>query len=164
MKMAAALSNHFDLVYSVGTYAPFSTCGDTKRPDVIVRSGTTMIFVECDEHSHHDYNTTCEWAKLLNHMQSGLATEGITSVGFIRFNPDAWKVRGETVRTKWQTRMDVLVSHIQELLLGSNWSVSYLYYPTESENPIERIPSKVVQQWLTTLSAAKLNDITPPAA
>lgn len=56
-----------------------------------------MHIVETDEHCHQSYEISCEWAKALQHGQSALQTEGIKRVGFYRFNPNIFKVKGKSV-------------------------------------------------------------------
>ena len=76
-----------------------------------------MGIVETDERCHEGYEISCEMAKVLNHGQSSLATENIERSAFIRFNPDAWKVDGETVRMKLKEKMADLAAFIEKLYL-----------------------------------------------
>ena len=94
-KVISVLSNLLDTeytIYPVGTYAPFTECDDTKRPDVVLHHGRSSIsfILEVDENHHSRYDTTCEMAKVLNYSQSLLATPGVQRVVVTRINPDAY--------------------------------------------------------------------------
>ena len=53
-------------IIPIGTYAPFSECGDTKKPDVIIKhnSSATGINLEIDENCDRSYEESCEYATL----------------------------------------------------------------------------------------------------
>ncbi|KAJ3171377.1 hypothetical protein HDU87_008335 [Geranomyces variabilis] len=77
MKVNTFLWSRFPQTYPVGTYAPFRSCGDTRKPDAVVVLGDLMVVVETDEDCHAEYELSCEWAKALQHGQSALMTEGV---------------------------------------------------------------------------------------
>jgi len=43
---------------------PFSACGDTKRPDAIIKHlpSSIGVLLEIDENAHRSYDTSCEYA------------------------------------------------------------------------------------------------------
>ena len=156
-------ATHFTGVYHIGTYAPFISCGDYKKPDIIIRIGTILVIVEVDEHYHRDYPQTCEWSKCMQHTQSALETDNVRNVIFIRFNPNGWQVRGETVVTPLETKMKVLKEHLDKQLTKveeHQLQVSYLYYPTEVEDPIDIKSQEELEHWYGVLTFDIVTDIS----
>ncbi|KAJ3131721.1 hypothetical protein HDU90_008103 [Geranomyces variabilis] len=117
MKVNAFLCDRFAQAYPVGTYAPFRSCGDNRKPDAVVVVGNLMAVVETDEDRHAEYELSCEWAKALQHGQSALMTDGVKRVAFVRFNPSTWKVGGVTVQCAMKSRLEELGGLIKHLLL-----------------------------------------------
>lgn len=144
------LAKHFDQVYPVGTYAPFRTCEDQKKPDTIVIETDLMAIVETDENAHENYLEICEWAKALNHGQSGLQTDGIARVAFIRFNPDTWKVAGSTVRFKFTERLEVLRDLIRELssTQEDDFTIHHCFYPRDDDEKVVKTEKETLEYWI----------------
>ena len=131
-------------------------CGyKNKKYDCVLFSKTKkyVIVIECDEHWHRNYPENCEWTR-------PFAAYDIFEkpVLFIRWNPDAWKVDGETIRMTKTQKMEKLWNymepfiheeeHTRQLFAVSNVKVATLYYPTITANPIyeytnEEIDSKI---------------------
>jgi len=70
--------------YQSQSDTPLASCGDTRRPDIILihAERRVTVVVECDEGSHRGikYDSRCEMTKILTHAQSALATRGIERV------------------------------------------------------------------------------------
>lgn len=99
-----------------------------------------MIIVETDEHAHSTpgYSTNCEWHKLLTHCQSAYATPGISRVGFIRFNPDSWKVDGKAARYPFKTKLNDLGNLITQIQndTSKELQVYHMFYPCDDTKDI----------------------------
>ncbi|KAJ3160946.1 hypothetical protein HDU86_008309 [Geranomyces michiganensis] len=156
MKVNEFLCGRFPQTYPVGTYAPFRSCGDNRKPDTVVSVGDLMATIETDEDGHGDYELSCEWAKALQHRQSALMTDGVKRVAFVRFNPSPWKVTGVTVRCALQSRMEVLGDLIQTLA-DTQTELSTLhkvFYPcTSKEDKCVAVTPEEIHGWFETLAA-----------
>ncbi|KAI9101848.1 hypothetical protein DFS34DRAFT_433855 [Phlyctochytrium arcticum] len=153
--LAQALDSSF-VVYPVGTYAPFSACGDDRKPDTVVRKDDFMGLIETDENGHRSsrYTTTCEWAKALGHAQSGLQTEGVKRIGFFRINPDAWMVDGRKKECPLVDRMELLTTKIEEAAKNQTkaFSMTILYFPSPLDNPVQEVAQDVIDDWMDELA------------
>ncbi|KAJ3156877.1 hypothetical protein HDU86_003412 [Geranomyces michiganensis] len=155
MKVNAFLCERFKQTYPVGTYAPFRSCGDTRRPDTVVVVEDLMALVETDEDAHAEYELSCEWAKALQHGQSALMTEGIKRVAFIRFKPSPWKVAGVTVRCAIKSRLEELGGVIDHLADTQTelFTLHKLFYPCSTKDdkcvPVTR---EEIDEWFETLA------------
>ncbi len=126
--------NYPSATFPIGTYAPFRSCGDIKRPDTILHfpAASHAFIIETDENCHNEYNNSCEWSKILNHAQSLLQTFDLHNVTVIRFNPDAWKVAGKTVNFSFKDRLELLKSVIERRMAsggGRMFTVFHMFYP-----------------------------------
>lgn len=147
-------------VYAIGTYAPFKACGDSKRPDTVLTRQDFMVIVETDEHGHGNgnYEISCEMAKALQHGQSALLTPGISRVAFIRFNPDAWKVAGETQRMTFKEKLADLSALIEKLFREQTtdepFTLITLFYPAPSTaDRVQKVTAEVLNDWMEMLLA-----------
>ncbi len=144
--------------FPVGTYAPFSTCGDRGKPDTVMLFPTRRhnFLIETDEHHHSSYTEQCEWKKILNHVQSFLQSYDPQKVTVIRFNPDAWKVNGKAVRYKFEDRLTILKGVVAQSLetQESFLEVHHLFYPTQSNSsPIHTVCQEDVVHMVNLLSS-----------
>lgn len=81
-------------------------CG-SYRPDFLIDCGTHYIVVENDENQHETYEQECEIVRMINIEQAlGLRTI------FLRYNPDAYKIDGETTRIYKTTRMPLVLNRV----------------------------------------------------
>jgi hypothetical protein len=143
------LAKHFPETYAIGTYAPFRSCGDYKRPDTIIKCGTTLVIVENDEHHHRTYNLDCEWSKILQHIQSSMLTDGVEQILVIRFNPDEWV--GENGETDdIATRLEALRDLIQDRFENQErfMEMYHMYYPGKK---IEKVTDEDIALWIDYL-------------
>jgi hypothetical protein len=111
---------HFVYNKSIG----FS-CGNF-RPDFLLDAGTHYVIVECDEDQHQAYDPECERIRMLNILYA----QGMRCV-FIRYNPDAFKIKTTIMMVSEKKRHTVLLETIREHMKPSesgNIDVVYLYY------------------------------------
>ncbi len=89
--------------------------------------GSHYVIVECDENQHRDRPCECEQRRMIEIYQS----LGGMRVLFIRYNPDGYKINGESQDTPERVRLDTLSRVLME------WSdripehplqVIYLYF------------------------------------
>lgn len=139
-------------IYPIGTYAPFRSCADNKKPDIILIDTSSQIgyILEVDENHHSSYDISCEWIKLLNHSQSLLATDGVESVVAIRFNPNCWKVDGKIIKVTLQEKVQVLANLILSTVSKKSLSVYYCFYPGFSQ--VDIVDDKIIENWMSKLS------------
>jgi len=78
-------------------------CG-LERPDFVFDHGTHVTVLEVDEHQHETYAEACECARMVNLHQSF----GGLPVRFVRYNPDAYTVRGIRRAPSFHRRMRTL--------------------------------------------------------
>ena len=129
-------------------------CGYTnKKFDCVFFSKTKkyVIVIECDERCHSNdtlYPEKCEWTRPFAAYD---IFENPTL--FIRWNPDSWKINGETVRVTKKKKMEVLLNYIipfatEEKNYEENekLKVTHIYYPTEhSKNPIREFSKEEIE-------------------
>lgn len=68
-----------------------------KRPDLLFDFGDQVVIVEIDENQHRDYECSCENKRLMELSQD----IGHRPLVFIRFNPDSYKNKEETISSCW---------------------------------------------------------------
>jgi len=75
LRSLASLFNRTFEIFTIGPYAPFRECSDNQRRDAVLKHNPshTAILLEIDENCHKCYDTTCEYATVLNHCPSILA-------------------------------------------------------------------------------------------
>lgn len=114
-----------------------------------------MAIVETDERAHQSYQISCEWAKALQHGQSGIMTEGIARVSFIRFNPDTWKVAGRISTYPLKERLQDLVDLIkqQEEHQQDLFTMHTLFYPGSTmEEKHTEVTREELDRWMLNLA------------
>jgi very-short-patch-repair endonuclease len=84
-----------------------------KRPDIYFELNKHCIIVEIDENQHHNYEDSCECARI-NEIVSGI---GGHSVIIIRYNPDIVKNNGKVVNINKSDRINLLVKTIKDELV-----------------------------------------------
>ena len=93
------------------------------------------ILLEVDEHQHSDRETSCELARMTDSaacMRLGGETHKLL---WLRLNPDAYQVDGETERTPKKDRYKVLEDVIRTYVPDRDMAVMYLYYSTQDGVP-----------------------------
>jgi hypothetical protein len=89
-----------------------------KRPDFLFDLFTHTVILECDEHGHRNYDTTCEIDKL-NSTFTDLADRPMV---LIRFNPDNYKGKScfdkecRLIKGEWNKRIKVLKTELKKAI------------------------------------------------
>jgi hypothetical protein len=120
-----------------------ASCGGY-RPDILIDEGTHVVVIEIDEFQHRprvigrvvdgvtttmvsrQYSPDCETVRVLNILQSVQAPMRV-----IRFNPDAFKVDGKTIKIARNVRHAALRDQIRTALSAPPASmlvITYMYY------------------------------------
>ena len=123
MKIKALLESTTDLNNPIHDKPVGGDCGKY-RPDFRYDALTHFVVVEVDEDQHRSYDSECERIRMINIVQA----VGMHCV-FVRYNPDAFKIDGKTVRVYEKKRHDLLLKTIRECMTSPPTAdVVYLYY------------------------------------
>ena len=110
----------------------FDCLSDTwASTDFLVSVKGGIVDVENDEHQHDGYAVACEMARMLKIFTCRQIEGNTLPLVFIRFNPDAFEIDGQTVRgIPKAIRRSALVKVLQGLDLtgGHPLQVLYMYY------------------------------------
>ena len=68
-----------------------------RRPDLLLDLGYQIIIIEVDENQHTDYDCSCENKRIMELSQD----LGHRPIVFIRFNPDDYLNKGNTITSCW---------------------------------------------------------------
>ena len=101
------------------------SCG-AFRPDILYHRPTHDVILEIDEDQHSGYDAGCEYARMINIVQ----TFGRPCV-FVRYNPDVFRRGGEKVRISKTHRHAILIAELKKCLDASPkklLEVVYLFY------------------------------------
>ena len=112
-----------------------NVCG-RPQADILYDLGTHVVIVEVDEHQHNWYIPRCEQIRMAKIVDGYRTVPGtIIPVYFIRFNPDAQKVGGETTKTVFPRRMDALKQLLIKAITSQDYAhritISKLFYNLE---------------------------------
>jgi len=102
-----------------------NVCG-AMRPDFSWGLATHTVVLEVDENQHSDYTPKCEFQRICNLSGSF----GMPMV-MLRYNPDAFKIAGDTRITPKSHRLPLLLKRLQHALTtipSALITVEYLYY------------------------------------
>jgi hypothetical protein len=110
-------------------------CG-RERPDFLFEAASHCVVVEVDENQHKSRACECEQTRMVNISQSlGLPTI------FLRYNPDRYKVKGETRDVLQTSRHKTLRDWVIKLLtldpeeLQSHGFLSVIHLYFDEYNP-----------------------------
>ena len=94
---------------------------------------TGIVFLEVDEDQHKTYPINCDTRRMADVYES-LTVEGNTlPILFVRYNPDAFKVEGETVKVPSKMRQARLIETLKNWQFKQPFAVLYMYYDTTPE-------------------------------
>ena len=88
-----------------------TACG-RYRPDFAFEQNTHVVVLEVDEHQHAQPGYSCDNARMLDIF----GAYGGLPVTFIRFNPDAFQLNGQTKRVTMPTRLRALETQLRASL------------------------------------------------
>jgi EsV-1-7 cysteine-rich motif len=115
------------------------TCtGKFLRPDFVLTLEDRVIIVECDEHQHWTYAEECEISRMINLTM----VYGGLPVFFIRYNPDSFKVDGESQKISTPKKHLLLKETIEATLEKEPTSildVTYLFYDSDRQSTLEQL-------------------------
>ena len=88
---------------------------------------TFVLVVEVDEHQHEIYEPSCELRRLVELLAACMGKPLVV----IRYNPDGYKIQGETQRMSLVKRQTTLIDTIRKYenrILNKILTVEYLCY------------------------------------
>jgi hypothetical protein len=101
-------------------------CGK-ERPDFLFDCGYHYVILEVDENQHNQNLCSCEYTRMINISQ----TLGLKTI-FIRYNPDAFKVKKRTLEISEFKKHKILAKWLKFLMTPQKnipfLSVLYLFY------------------------------------
>jgi hypothetical protein len=87
-----------------------------------------ILFTECDENSHMDYDVSCEVSRMMK-IQESMVLQGITKpVVWIRFNPDSFKIDDITQKILFNNRAKTVVDFIKKHQPSNDLEIHYFSY------------------------------------
>ena len=119
----------------------FACCADNSdkqsaRIDFVIYAPTCVIALEVDEDQHATYDVTCDVSRMMKivEMQAlgvDASTHGETSIVFVRYNPNAYKIDGQIQRIGKAEREKRLIGVLRKLLLDTKQvpvQILYMFY------------------------------------
>ena len=87
-----------------------------------------ILFMECDENSHMDYDASCEISRMMK-VQESIVLQGITKpILWLRFNPDSFKRDDITQRILFRDRVKIVVEFIKTYRPSNHLEIHYFFY------------------------------------
>jgi hypothetical protein len=138
----------FDLWNRRNPMADPQQCGGY-RPDFVYEWVEGVLILEFDEQMHSDRIKRCELVRMseVSHGYGG------RPVFWIRFNPDAFKVAGETLATSRKKREKVLLTMLQDMVGGADYD-HFMTFHYVCYNKPEKTNDNLVQTFKFTTPTA----------
>ena len=116
---------------------PILECACKKyRPDFWAELPTFVLVVEVDERQHENYKPSCELRRLVELLAACMGKPLVV----IRYNPDGYKILGETQRTSTKKRQTALLDRIRFYESSSPnkiLTVEYYFYSDSRQSELE---------------------------
>ena len=129
-------------------------CG-TFRMDFLYEWPRGILILEFDEFQHKHEDPRCELVRMYK-MAHGY---GGRPVSFIRYNPDAFKIKGQTQRTTKATREAALLELLQAGLYYEDFdnfiTIHYICYDNDTEELIRTlkfVDADAFEAWIETVA------------
>ena len=129
------------------------------RPDFVFEWVEGVLILEYDEQMHADRSKRCELVRM---AQVSIGYGG-RPVFWIRYNPDAFKVAGITLRTSRKTREAVLLRMLQGMIGDADYdhimTIHYVCYDNEisEDNLVQTVQFSTIQDyenWVDSVAPA----------
>lgn len=130
--------------YERETYIDFK-CSDKKRNqkinlnetkysriDFVIFHNNIYFLVEIDEYQHTSYNPDCEIVRMTSIFTSAIDGGNDLPMVFVRFNPDAFKIQGQTQKFPLKKRYATILKFIQEYQPEQPLAIRYFFYSDDS--------------------------------
>ena len=127
---------HIDFVHDRVTEAILDCACRRYRPDFWAELPTFVLVVEVDERQHENYEPSCELRRLVELLAACMGKPLVV----IRYNPDAYKIQGETQHTSTEKRHTTLIETIrkyEDRILDKILTVEYLFYSDNRQSELE---------------------------
>lgn len=96
-----------------------------------------------DESQHAAYDASCDVRRDFD-MAASIALGSAQKVVILRFNPDAYKIAGQTRRTRTKDRYETLIKTINEMEEPVGFRRLFLFYDKDSDDAL--FPS-IAKDW-----------------
>lgn len=109
----------------------FSCWGGTcARIDFVILVAGGVLMLEVDEFQHDSYAVSCELSRMMNLYEACMLDGNTQPLGFLRYNPDSYKVDGVSVKKQQKERERILLETIASWAPGqqSTMSIMYMFY------------------------------------
>jgi len=121
------------------TYSCFDTDKSFSRIDAVLEypERDLCVLLEIDETQHEGYPIALEVRRMNDTalaIRLGASTDA--NLLWVRFNPDAYRVDGERVRTPWVDRVAALANLLTSFNPSKPMEIMYMYYDT-----VEGVPA-----------------------
>jgi len=119
------------------SYNCFDTNKASSRIDAVLEfpSRDLRVLLEIDETQHDGYGVACD-VRRMNDTALAIRLAGIgANILWVRFNPDAYSVDGQRVRTPWADRVVALADILNTFQPSKPMEVMYMYYDTLGDMP-----------------------------
>ena len=126
-KLLQTQLGHIDFVHDRVTEAILECACRKYRPDFWAELPTFVLVIEVDEHQHEQYEPSCELRRLVELLAACMGKPLVV----IRYNPDGYKIQGETERTSTKKRQAALIDTIRKYenrILDKILTVEYMFY------------------------------------
>jgi len=120
------------------SYQCFDTNKSYSRIDAVFEfpSRNLRVLLEIDETQHDGYGVACD-VRRMNDTALAIRLAGIdANILWVRFNPDAYSIDGDRVRTPWADRVATLVDILNTFQPSKPMEIMYMYY-----NTVEGVPA-----------------------
>ena len=129
-------------------HLPFQACGlesETRcaYPDFVIYKPWGVIILEVDESQHAAYDASCDVRRDFD-MAASVALGSAQKLVILRYNPDPYKIAGQTRRTSTKDRHETLMKTINEMEEGVGFRRLFLFYDKDSDDAL--LPS-VAKEW-----------------
>jgi len=114
------------------SYNCFDTNRKSSRIDAVFEfpGRNLRVLLEVDETQHDGYPIACD-VRRMNDTGSAIRLAGTdANLLWVRFNPDAYSVDGERVRTPWVDRVAALGNILTAFQPSKSMEIMYMYYDT----------------------------------
>lgn len=127
--------------------------------DFVLIFHNTFVILEVDQDQHDGYGIACDLRRMTDIVASLRISGNTMRVAFVRYNPDSFKVAGNTKRTTTTTRHERLISVLRGLESETvddatlcDTRIWYLFYDVEADGKLSIFQdtsyADAVKEWL----------------
>ncbi len=113
------------------------------RIDFVIYKEDKIFLLENDEFQHSHYEVSCETRRMTDVYSSLVLEEKFqgNKIVWIRYNPDAFKINGQTTRITKKDRDQKLFDLLDNFQTEMNMAIIYMFYDCELDEEGEHTPA-----------------------